>query len=143
MREPKVKPDKIMKFSDGEFPIKEGQIIAITNVNDRGREPRKCMIKKIGTKLVEIYSEDGGYPICDFYLDGTEKSDYRHNSIYSSLDAIIGVRRKQNLISAIDSSLRNLSHKLRELPEETLNEAIDLLGIREEVEEFIKNKSKT
>lgn len=131
---------KMMKFTDGVSEVSLGQEVAITNVNNRGGGYTVGVVSKIGNKLIEIKHKDRDHVIASFYLEGGEKSNYSHNSVYSSVANYEAYTKKQKLINAFDLVVRYSHNSFKDVSEENIQKCIDLLGIREKVEERLKGK---
>ena len=76
---------KTFKFVDGEKEIHVGMKCYVSNVNHRSTyiDRPESVITKIGNKIITI--DDS----VKFYMNGEEKSDFSHNTVYSNKQAYI------------------------------------------------------
>lgn len=109
---------KLFNFRDKYSPVEVGQRVLVVNCNRRG-DPAELVIEKVGRSLIHLNNG------MSFYFNGSERSDYGHNTIYSSQEGYDMELERRRISSHIESEFRYIGGHKYSL--ETLRKVKELL----------------
>ena len=100
--------EKIFKFRDGDAPIKEGQMVVVTNgQGGRHFQANEALVEKVGRDLIHI-GRHGSW----FLKTGRKKTDFTSGSVYSSMEAYLRVSKEEGFIEQVRSRLQGYGFKM-------------------------------
>lgn len=112
------------KFRDCVKEVSVGDKVLMVNCNRR-RSPEILRIKKIGRTLIHL---DHGIA---FYFDGSERSDFGHNTLYSGQQGLDDEIEKRNLCRKIECHFKYLGGDGYKLSLEKLREILAIIENRQ------------